>query len=52
MEIEIITNNVVRKNGMCVDGYHEVHKISHLQNVDHIIATIDSIIKNNLLYGM
>ncbi len=51
MKIEIITCNSKYENGQCVGGYHEIHKINFLQNTNHIIATIDSIIKNNLLYG-
>lgn len=50
-DIEIITGNSVYENGECVGGYHEIHKISYLQNTQHLIATIDSIVKNNLLYG-
>ena len=50
-EIEIYTANSSYENGKCVGGYHEIHKIKYLQNIDHLIATIDSIIKNNLLYG-
>lgn len=49
--VEIMTCNSVYKNGECVGGYHEIHKINYLQNIQHLIATIDSIIKNNLLYG-
>lgn len=49
--IEIMTCNSVYKEGECVGGYHEIHKINFLQNTQHLIATIDSIIKNNLLYG-
>lgn len=49
--IEILTCNSVYQNGECVGGYHEIHKINYLQNMQHLIATIDSIIKNNLLYG-
>lgn len=49
--IEIMTCNSAYKNGECVGGYHEIHKINYLHNVQHLISTIDSIIKNNLLYG-
>ena len=48
--IEIMTCNSVYKNGECVGGYHEIHKINYLQNMQHLIASINSIIKNNLLY--
>lgn len=49
--VEIMTCNSIYKDGECVGGYHEIHKINYLQNVQHLIATVDSIIKNNLLYG-
>lgn len=49
--VEILTSNATYENGECVGGYHEIHKINYLQNTQHLIATIDSIIKNNLLYG-
>ncbi len=51
MNVEIMTCNSKYVNGQCVGGYHEIHNINFLQNTDHIIATIDSIIKNNLLHG-
>lgn len=49
--IEILTCNSMYKDGKCVGGYHEIHKINYLHNINHLIATIDSIVKNNLLYG-
>lgn len=49
--VEIITCNSTYSNGKCIGGYHEIHKINYLQNAQHLIATIDSIIKNNLLFG-
>ena len=49
--IEIITCNSMYKDGKCVGGYNEIHKINYLQNTQHLIATINSIVKNNLLYG-
>lgn len=48
---DILTCNSMYKDGECVGGYHEIHTINYLQNINHLIATIDSIIKNNLLYG-
>lgn len=51
MKVKIITCNSKYENGKCVGGYHEIHKINFLQNANHIIASINSIIKNNLLYG-
>lgn len=41
--IEIMTCNSVYKNGECVGGYHEIHKINYLQNIQHLIASINSI---------
>ena len=49
--IEILTCNSMYQDGECIGGYHEIHKINYLQNIKHLIATIDSIVKNNLLYG-
>lgn len=49
--VEIFTSNSMYENGKCVGGYHEIHNINYLQNTQHLIATIESIIKNNLLYG-
>ena len=49
--VEIFTSNSMYENGKCVGGYHEIHKINYLQNAHHLIATVESIIKNNLLYG-
>ena len=49
--VEIFTSNCAYENGECVGGYHEIHKINYLQNVQHLIATVESIVKNNLLYG-
>lgn len=50
-KIEIMTCNSMYKDGECIGGYHEIHNINFLQNVSHLIATIDSIVKNNLMYG-
>ena len=49
--VEIFTSNSAYKNGVCVGGYHEIHKINYLQNTQHLIATIESIVNNNLMYG-
>ena len=51
MKVEIMTCNSKYKNGKCIGGYHEIHEINFLSNTKHLIATIDSIIKNNLEYG-
>lgn len=50
-EISIVTSNSKYENGECVGGYHEIHKANYLAGIEHAIATIDSIIKNNLLYA-
>ena len=49
--VEIMTCNSMYKDGECVGGYHEIHKINYLQNSQHLIATIESIVKNSLMYG-
>ena len=51
MKVTIITANPMYKNNQCIGGYHEIHEVNYLQNVEHVIATINSIIKNNLMYG-
>lgn len=51
MSAEIMTCNSMYNDGECVGGYHEIHEIKYLQNVNHLIATIDSIVKNNFLFG-
>ena len=38
------------RDGEYVKAYHEIHEINNLQNVDHIIATVNSVVHNNLLY--
>lgn len=50
-DIEVLTYNSMYNGEKCVGGYHEIHEIKNLQNIKHLIATIDSIVKNNLLYG-
>ena len=49
--IEVRTSNSMYKDGEEVGGYHEIHIMYYQQNIKHIIANIDSIIANNLLYG-
>lgn len=48
---EIITVNNKIVDGNCIGGYHECHDIRYLSSIDHLIASIDTIIKNNLKYG-
>lgn len=51
MKADVMTFNSMYKDGEIVGGYHEIHNIAFLSNTEHLIATVDSIIKNNLLYG-
>ena len=38
------------RDGEYVRAYHEIHEINNLSNVDHIIATVESVIQNNLKF--
>lgn len=38
------------RDGSFVKAYHEIHEVNHLQNVDHIIATVNSVVHNNLSF--
>lgn len=38
------------RDGEYVRAYHEIHEINRLSSVEHIIATVDSVIQNNLKY--
>lgn len=51
MRVEVRTCNSTYENGECVGGYYETHTVKCLSNVKHVIATVESIVKNNLLYG-
>ena len=51
MKAEIITCNSKFENGKCIGGYHETHRVGCLNIKEHLIATIRSIIENNLKYG-
>ena len=46
----VITCNSLIKDGKYVKGYHEIHEINCAHNVNYMIATINSIVKNNLLF--
>ena len=46
----IITSNSLMRDGEYVKAYHEIHEINNLSNVDHIIATVESVIHNNLKF--
>lgn len=48
--IRIMTCNAKYENGEVVGGYHEIHEVKYINGAKHIIATIESIIANNLLY--
>lgn len=50
MRVQIITCNTKRENGKYKDSYHEIHEIDNLRSVEHLIATIDSVISNNQLF--
>lgn len=47
---EIITSNPKFVDGKVVGGFHATTVVSMLSSTEHLIATIDSVIKNNLLY--
>lgn len=52
LKAKLITYNTIRNDdGVIVGGYHEVHNIKCLQNIEHLVANICDVIKNNLLYG-
>lgn len=38
------------RDGEYVKGYHEMHEIHNISNADHIIATIESVIENNIKF--
>jgi len=45
--ISVITSNeLLTKDG----GYHEIHKISFLSSPEHALATVKSIIENNIKF--
>lgn len=48
--IKITTVNSTYKNGECVENNNEIHEILGLQGFEHILATIESVTKNNLKY--
>lgn len=52
MKATIYTCNTSQsEDGTIKGGYHEIHSINYLQSVDHLVATVCDVIKNNLLYG-
>lgn len=46
----IITSNSLMRDGEYVKVYHEIHEINHLNNIKHILATVDCVIQNNLKF--
>lgn len=50
MRIQIFTCNDVFQNNKYKESYHEIHEIDNIYCLDHIIATIDSIVSNNLRF--
>ena len=50
-QVDIITCNSYYENGVISGGYHEIHTIKYFQNIQHLIANIDAVVANNLLYG-
>lgn len=48
--IKITTTNSTFVNGEFIENCNEIHEILGLQGLDHIIATIESVAKNNLKY--
>lgn len=50
MRIQIFTCNDVYQNNKYKESYHEIHEIDNIYCLDHIIATIDSIVSNNLKF--
>lgn len=54
MRVKIITTNVINdKDDLLYNsGFNEIYKINSLQNADYVIATIDSIIKNNQKFNV
>ena len=50
MIFQIVTNNSKYVDMKYVSSYHEIHEITGLRNSQHVIATINSIVANNLLF--
>lgn len=47
----MLINSTYDDNGEMVNTFTEIHTIDNLQNVQHVISTINSIIGNNILYS-
>ena len=50
MRVQIVTCNTHYDGKQFIGTYHEIHEIDNLRNVDHIIYTISSIIKNHIRF--
>lgn len=50
MLTRIITCNSIYQNKKYISGFHEIHEIDNLQNYNHMIATINSIVSNNISF--
>ena len=49
--ITLVTMNIQKdENGDNVGGYHEIHEIKSISNADHIIATVKSVVDNNIKF--
>lgn len=49
--MKLSTINSSYKNEELISTYNEIHEILGLQSIDHIYATIESIVRNNLKYS-
>ena len=50
MRVQIVTCNNTYENGKYKESYHEIHEIDNLKCMEHIIATVNSVISNNKLF--
>lgn len=49
--VKLTTINSLYKNKELISTYNEIHEVLGLQNIDHIFATIESVVRNNLKYS-
>ncbi len=50
MRLKVTTCNTKPGIDTEIEWYNETHMVESLCNMDHVISTIDSIIKNNIIY--
>lgn len=50
MKVVITTCNTLYKKHEVVGGYSEIHKINYISNIKHLIATVESVVVNNITY--